>query len=73
MQTDSQEAAEFRAGLEKLTREVRTKLKGESKRELLRIISALVVDNFMLKTQIEQLLEQKNQAVESSEPEQTNA
>lgn len=59
-----QERAEFQAGLKQMIAEVKRKLKPESKNELLRIISALLVDNYMLKLQLEQLTAQP--AVEKS-------
>lgn len=45
--------------LEQMLLEVKKKLKPESKNELIRIIAALLVDNFTLKTQLEALVPAK--------------
>lgn len=47
--------------LQKMLREVKQKLKGESKNELLRIIGALLLDNYALKMQLELLMSEKKE------------
>ena len=56
MQTQEQEnqaSAEVQAELQKMLLEVKRKLKSESKNELIRIIGALLLDNYTLKVHLE--------------------
>lgn len=56
MQISEQEAviqAQLEKELQEMLKEVKRKLKGESKNELLRIIGALLLDNYALKLQLE--------------------
>lgn len=59
MQTNEQEVqnqaaqAQVQDELQRMLREVKVKLKGESKNELIRIIGALLLDNYALKMHLE--------------------
>lgn len=68
MQVDNEQAAqqqqasaEVQAALQTMLAEVKRKLKPESKNELIRIIGALLVDNYSLKTQLQAIQEQKDE------------
>lgn len=64
MQTNEQEiqAQELlQEELQKMLREVKQKLKGESKNELLRIIGALLLDNYTLKLHLEAAMSEKKE------------
>lgn len=70
MQTNEQEAqAQLELELRGMLLEVKRKLKGESKNELLRIIGALLLDNYALKMNLEA---QKTQT-ESKDNEPSNS
>lgn len=67
MQTNEQEMAaqaQLEQELKGMLLEVKRKLKGESKNELLRIIGALLLDNYALKMQLE-VSQQQNQEVKN--------
>lgn len=57
MQTEQevQASLEVQEGLQKMMREVKVRLKGESKNELIRIVGALLLDNYALKMQLAEL------------------
>lgn len=61
-QQQAQADAEVRAAMQKMQQDVKRKLKTESKNELIRIIGALLMDNYALKLQLAEL-QQSNQAV----------
>lgn len=63
----AQERQEFQEGLQRMVADVKKKLKNESKNELLRIVSALLVDNFMLKTQLEALVAERQSPEQAKE------
>lgn len=60
-----EDQAAFREGMQRMLIEVKRKFKSESKNGLIRIMSALLVDNFMLKTQIDQLLAERTAVKET--------
>lgn len=62
-QTQEQLEAELRGML----LEVKRKLKGESKNELLRIIGALLLDNYALKLHLEAAMQQNKEEKNESE------
>lgn len=66
----AQERQEFQEGLQRMVADVKKKLKNESKNELLRIVSALLVDNFMLKTQLEALVAERQSPEQAKQREE---
>lgn len=49
------EQEQIRTQLQRMTAEIKRDMKPKSKNELIRIISALALDNFVLKTQLAEL------------------
>lgn len=58
VQQTAQAQAQLEQELKSMLLEVKRKLKSESKNELLRIIGALLLDNYALKLQLEAALQQ---------------
>jgi hypothetical protein len=54
---ESAARADMEAGLQRMLIEVKRKLKPESKNELIRIIGALLLDNYSLKMQLHEATE----------------
>jgi hypothetical protein len=63
---EQQATAEVQAALQTMLAEVKRKLKPESKNELIRIIGALLVDNYSLKMQLQALQPQESVSNEVS-------
>jgi hypothetical protein len=62
---NEQATAVVQAELQKMLIEVKRKLKGESKNELIRIIGALLLDNYALKMHLESQMSNKEESNES--------
>lgn len=56
-QQEQAAAAQMQAELARMTIEIKRKLKSESKNELIRIVSALLLDNYALKMHLQQAQE----------------
>lgn len=67
---EAQASAQVQAELQTMLAEVKRKLKPESKNELIRIIGALLLDNYALKLQVVELNNQLNKGEENNESNQ---